>query len=144
MIGAESAHRFGLVNPTGFSSLAEDTAIFAKYYSNTAIDFDGGTIQGLGGFEKIMETALFPTSIEGFFGNKSALLCAARLPIDPGEIVEGIVIPGTIETVQDPDTGLAFSYRYWYDFNFGTLNMVLTFMYGVAIGVAGQGVIVET
>jgi hypothetical protein len=136
-------NRYGLVNPGVFAALAEDQTIFAKLYSDIEPDFQDGVIYGLGGFGKIVEVATLPTAnkLLGYFGGKEGLILAGRVPADPALMAPGVPIPGLIDNVTDPDTGLTIQYRYAYDMFKGRLQMTLTLMYGVAVGVPGHAVL---
>ena len=100
-----------------------------------------GTIQNALGFEQIGEWVNLPTAnnLTGFFANKNALVIASRVPKDPALVIPDLQIPGTIKIVTDPETGMTMMYRYWYDMKLGKLSMTLTWMYGVTLGIAGQG-----
>jgi hypothetical protein len=67
---------------------------------------------------------------------------AARVPSDPAAFVADIPINAIIKNVEDPDTGLTLQYRYHYDVQQGRLDMVLTWIFGVAVGVAGHAALV--
>jgi hypothetical protein len=67
---------------------------------------------------------------------------AARVPSDPAAFVADIPINAIIKNVRDPDTGLTIQYRYHYDVQQGRLDMVLTWIFGVAVGVAGHAALV--
>jgi P22 coat protein - gene protein 5 len=140
--GATEENRFGVINTPTMEFLGADQTIVSRFFYNTEPDFKGGHIEGLAGFDDIFEyTELNPANnLLGFFGAKEALVFAARVPADPTELIPGgLPLPGKIENVLDPDSGLSLQMRYWYDFEAGALNMVLTWMYGVALGVAGHG-----
>jgi|SRR6516162_284218 hypothetical protein len=134
-----SINRFGVVNPTVFAALAQDTGVISQFnFGSAKPDLSGGTIDGLAGFTQIIEYAELNTanSLAGFFGAKEALVMAARVPEVPD-----ISLPGTVENVADPDSGLTIQYREYYDMMGGQLNVSLTWMYGVAKGVTGHGAI---
>ena len=132
-----TVNRFGIVNPTVFAALGQDASVISKFNFGTSDpDLQAGTIDDFGGFSQISEYAELNTanSLAGFFGGKEALVMAARVPEVPD-----IDVPGTIENVSDPDSGLTLQYREYYDMMGGMLNLTLTWMYGVAKGVAGHG-----
>jgi len=66
---------------------------------------------------------------------------AARVPSDPAAFVADIPINAVIKNVSDPETGLTVQYRYHYDVKMGRLDMILTWIFGVALGVSGHGVL---
>jgi hypothetical protein len=134
-------NRFGICNPTVFSALSEDLGVISRFnFGSVDPNFNQGSIEGLAGFDAIDEYAELNTanSLLGFFGAKESMIFAARVPQDPTTVID-IPLPGRIEYVTDPDSGLSLMYQYWYDFNGGQLNMVLSWMYGVAIGVPEHG-----
>jgi hypothetical protein len=145
--GATTA-RYGIVSADVFAALAGDQTIFSKLYDGKNVDFDAGTIEGLGGFSKIVEFSGLPGGstpfVKGYFGGKQGLLIAARVPADPGMFVSGVPVPATIGVETDPETGLSVQYRYMYDPWKGVLQMTLTVMYGVAIGVVGHAILQTT
>jgi hypothetical protein len=132
-------NRFGVVNPIVFAALGQDASVISKFNFGTSDpDLQAGTIDDFGGFSQISEYAELNTanSLAGFFGGKEALVMAARVPEIPD-----ISIPGNIENVADPDSGLTLQYREYYDMMAGQFNVTLTWMYGVAKGVAAHGAI---
>jgi hypothetical protein len=140
--GADT-NRFGITNPTVFSALSEDLGVISRFnFGSVDPDFQQGSIQGLAGFEAIDEYAELnaANALLGFFGAKESLIFAARVPQDPTTVID-VPLPGRIEYVTDPDSGLTLMYQYWYDFGGGQLNMVLSWMYGVALGVTGHGAV---
>lgn len=139
--GASEDNRFGVIESATMQSLGADPTIVSRFYYNQEPDFKGGHIEGLAGFDDIFEYTELNSAnnLLGFFGAKQALVFASRVPADPTELVPGgLPLPGKIENVVDPDSGMGLQMRYWYDFREGSLNMVLTWMYGVALGVAGH------
>jgi hypothetical protein len=136
--------RFGLLDSAGMEYLLQDPTIISKFYLNVdeqSVNQDVGELTGIGGFEKIYEfadvTADAPNTL-GFFGTKDALVLAARVPSDPAQFVADIPINAVIKNVSDPDTGLTVQYRYHYDVQKGRLDMILAWMFGVAVGVPGH------
>lgn len=143
-----TAKRFGIVNADIFAALAADQTIYSKLYDDKEVDFEDGVIEGLAGFNRIVEFSGLPSGltpfVAGYFGGKEGLLIAARVPADPGIFVSGVPVPALIGNVSDPETGLTVQYRYMYDPFKGLLQMTLTIMYGVAVGVAGHAIIQTT
>jgi hypothetical protein len=134
-----SINRFGVVNPAVFAALGQDTSVISKFnFGGADPDLNAGSISDFGGFSRIEEYAEMNTanSLLGFFGAKESLVMAARVP----EVLD-VALPGIIENVADPDSGLTLQYREYYDMLGGQLNVTLTWMYGVALGVAGHGAI---
>jgi hypothetical protein len=140
--------RFGIVDSTGMQYLLQDPTIVSRFYVNVsdqAIDQEAGILTGIGGFEKIYEYPDLTTDAAntlGFFGNKNALVMAARVPSDPASFVANIPINAIIKNVSDEETGLTLQYRYHYDVQKGRLDLILTWIFGVALGVAGHGALI--
>jgi hypothetical protein len=139
--------RFGVINPDAFENLADDSRILNQNFRNDMPDFEGGIISNVNGFQNIYEWADLPTTgaMSGFFTNPAGLVIATRVPKDPGTLIgDGLPIPGKILIVKDTDTNLGLMVRYSYNMDTGKLSMVLTWMYGFAVGVAGQGTLLKT
>jgi hypothetical protein len=139
--------RHGILDSAGMESLLQDQTIISKFFLNVdeaSVNQEIGILTGIGGFEKIFEYADMTTDAPntlGFFGTKDALVMAARVPSDPAAFVADIPINAVIKNVSDPDTGLTIQYRYHYDVKMGRLDMILTWIFGVAIGVPGHAVL---
>jgi hypothetical protein len=137
-----AAPRIGIINADAMVALGDDLqgSINSLNY-NQEPDFDEGVFYNLVGFEKIVEYPDLPSAIIGWFGSKAGLVFASRVPADPGIFITDIPVPAEIKNVTDPDTGLTIQYRYMYDPFKGKLQMTLTLMYGVAVGVPGHVVL---
>jgi len=140
--------RYGILDSAGMQYLLQDPTIISRFYINiedSAVDQEAGILTGIGGFEKIYEFADLTTDAPntlGFFGNKNALVLAARVPSDPASFVADIPINAIIKNVTDDETGLTVQYRYHYDVKMGRLDMILTWIFGVAVGVPGHAALV--
>ena len=143
-----SVPRYGILDSTGMEYLLQDPTIISRFYINiedAAVDQEAGILTGIGGFEKIYEYADLTTDAPntlGFFGNKNALILAARVPSDPASFVADIPINAIIKNVTDEETGLTVQYRYHYDVKLGRLDMILTWIFGVAVGVPGHAALI--
>jgi len=143
-----SVPRFGILDSAGMQYLLQDPTIISRFYVNiedAAVDQEAGVLTGIGGFEKIYEFADLTTDAAntlGIFGNKNALVLAARVPSDPASFVADIPINAIIKNVTDEETGLTIQYRYHYDVKFGRLDMILTWIFGVAVGVPGHAALI--
>lgn len=140
--------RFGILDSAGMEYLLQDPTIVSRFYVNvedSAVDQEAGILTGIGGFEKIYEypdlTTDAPNTL-GFFGNKNALVMAARVPSDPAAFVADIPVNAIIKNVSDEETGLTIQYRYHYDVKMGKLNLILTWIFGVAVGVPGHAALI--
>src|SRR5246127_3290119 len=140
--------RYGILDSAGMQFLLQDPTIISRFYINiqdAAVDQEAGILSGIGGFEKIYEYADLTTDAPntlGIFGNKNALILAARVPSDPASFVADVPINAIIKNVTDEETGLTVQYRYHYDVKLGRLDMILTWIFGVAIGVPGHAALI--
>jgi hypothetical protein len=140
--------RFGIIDSTAMEYLLQDPTIISRFYvqvDDDSIDMEEGHLRGIGGFEDIWEYPQFTTDAPngiGYFGNKHGLVLAARVPSDPAVFIADIPINAIIKNVRDPETGLTLQYRYHYDVKAGRLDMILTWIFGVAVGVAGHAALV--
>lgn len=136
-----------LMNVAAFGYLSADTKIISRDYNDIGNnDYRAGELKNIQGFDSVYEVPNLPSTgnMQSFALHKSALVMAARLPKDPGAIGGNVMIPGTIETLQDEDTGLALQVRTWYDMQKGKINQTYTLMYGVAAGVIKHLTIAKT
>lgn len=145
--GAPDFGRNVLMNVAAFGYLTADAEIISSDYNNLSnIDYQSGVLKNLQGFQNVFEVPNLPSTgnMSAFALHKSAVLIAARLPKDPGVAGVNVMVPGSIEVIQDPDSGLALQVRTWYDMQKGRLNQTFTLMYGVAAGVVAHATIVKT
>lgn len=139
---------FGVLNSDAWQYLTSDQTIintFMLSVNEKNVNFEDGHIQGISGFRDLYEYSdlnITNTTVNGFFASKNALVMAARVPSDPAAFVADIPVNAIIKNVQDEDTGITLQYRYHYDVQRGRLDMVLTWIFGVALGVAGHGTLV--
>lgn len=135
--------RFAIVNGDVAEKLDQDSRIISSDYGRPGgTEEDNGWLhlQGVAGFRSVWEYPDLPTdeNLTGFAGTKDGLVVATRVPKDPALVVSNLNLPGTIEVVTDPDTGMSMMVRYHYDMTLGKLQMTMTWMYGVGVGVAGN------
>jgi hypothetical protein len=139
---------FGILNSDAWQYLTSDQTMintFMLNVNNANVNFEDGHIQGISGFRDVYEYSdlnITNTTVNGFFASKNALIMAARVPSDPAAFVADIPVNAIIKNVQDEDTGITLQYRYHYDVQRGRLNMILTWIFGVALGVTGHGTLV--
>jgi hypothetical protein len=139
---------FGVLNSDAWQYLTSDQTMintFMLNVNNANVNFEDGHIQGISGFKDVYEYSdlnIVNTTVNGFFASKNALIMAARVPSDPAAFVADIPVNAIIKNVMDEDTGITLQYRYHYDVQRGRLNMILTWIFGVALGVAGHGTLV--
>lgn len=136
---------FAIFGGTAFANMSKDAEVASRDYVDQFPDYEGGTLSKVGGIRNTFEDVDLPTAnnLVGFAGSSSSLVVAARVPKDPAvtmrELGIPMDVPGVIENVTHEATGLQIMHRYWYDMGTGKLNMTLTWMYGVAKGVANNG-----
>jgi hypothetical protein len=139
---------FGVLNADAWQFLTSDQNMintFMLAINPGNVNFEDGHIQAVSGFRDLYEYPdlnITNTTVNGFFASKNALVLAARVPSDPAAFVADIPINAIIKNVQDEDTGITLQYRYHYDVQRGRLNMILTWIFGVALGVTGHGCLV--
>jgi hypothetical protein len=123
--------RYAVLAPSYYGRLLNDSTIVA----NAQISGEQARTAGIGsvaGFNINMYSAVPSNSITlgGFFAQREALLIAARVP----EVPTGVPIPGTIDTVTEPRTGLSVQVRENYDVVKGMLQRTYALIYGVKAG----------
>jgi hypothetical protein len=139
---------FGILNSDAWQYLTSDQTMintFMLNVNNANVNFEDGHIQGISGFRDVYEYPdlnIINTTVNGFFASKNALVMAARVPSDPAAFVADIPVNAIIKNVQDEDTGITLQYRYHYDVQRGRLDMILTWIFGVALGVTGHGTLI--
>ena len=138
----------GILNSDAWQYLTSDQTMLNTFFlkiNEGNVNFEDGHIQGVSGFRDLYEYSdlnITNTTVNGFFASKNALVMAARVPSDPAAFVADIPVNAIIKNVQDEDTGITLQYRYHYDVQRGRLDMILTWIFGVALGVAGHGTLV--
>jgi len=146
--GAPDSGRNVLMNVSAFGYLtsAANVNTFDYRESGASTDYRSGVMRNVQGFDAVYEVPNLPSTgnMQSFACHKSALLIATRLPKDPGVAGVNVPVPGTIEVIQDENTGFALQVRTWYDMQKGRLNQTFTLMYGVAAGVVAHATIAKT
>lgn len=127
--------RFGLMNPTYYGKLVEDSLDASKV--GTSDPLVNHEILRAAGFDIYESTECDANGINlaAFFGHPSALLLAAALPEPERELAVGL----EIEDFVIPDLGLPVQMRRWYDNNTGNACMTMTVLYGVQVGLQAAG-----
>lgn len=126
-----TAGRFACFNASAYGNLLKDTVLVANPGSPSNAIRSGqlGPVHGI----NVIEYPSLPNNSEnlyGFAGTPEGLVIATRLPKAP----DHADIPGNIEDVVEPNTGLAIQVRSWYDMQKGKEFRTFTCMYGVAKG----------
>ncbi len=139
--GANPQGRFGLVNSDVFRSLQGDSRIASGDFYGKLQTSSYGTLEGLVGFENIIEVPNLPTTgtLTGFFGDQSSIVMATRLPTDMDAVASRLGVPSIAktETVTDPDSGLSFLGITYQDPHTFDLYTTVTLLYGFTAGAQG-------
>lgn len=123
--------RYAVLSPTAFSELMKDTSIVSQDYRAETPSVSGRINLAVQGFSVQTYSALATSEFtQGFCGWRDALLFAARVP----ELPQVGTLPGAIYNVTEPNTNLTAQVRQWYDMILGKERLVITIMYGVAVG----------
>jgi hypothetical protein len=137
-------NKVSILDAAAWAQLAQDPVVINTLnvgVSDASLSFQDGVMQGVGGFDKIVEyadLAATDATLTGFFGTKNALIMCGRVPTDPTSLVP-VPINGIIKNVTDPSTGLTIQYRYHYQVDKGRLDMTLAWIFGTAMGVSLHG-----
>lgn len=142
--------RFGLVNSDFAAALQSDQRVASALFYG---QLNGGSgyrkWTNLAGFENIWEYPDFPAngqSLSGFFGDRRAVVVAARLPnVGQADIV-GLGIPqvARFDTITDSETGLTLLGISWQEQGTFDTYLTVTFLFGVSAGAQGGGADVKT
>jgi len=131
--------RYALFNADAFANIGEDSRIVnaENFARNDQANRALGHLSQIRGFADVHEYPDLPetSNLSGFGATRDALVLSARLPRDPAELIPNLPIPGRVDVVQDPQTGIAMQRRWWYDMQKGKLYMSFVWMYGVSVGV---------
>ncbi len=124
------AGRFFLTNSDGYEYLSQDSRLVANPGSPSGTVRSGelGNVHGVA----TIEYPQLPANAEALWaigGTPEALIIATRVPAIPTTPV-----PGSIENVTEPNTGLSLQMRSWYDMQKGQEFRSFVLMYGVAVG----------
>ena len=119
-----------VIKPAYYAALAKDNAIQASYAFGNPGAIQDNNIPRVHGFD-VLEYSDIPANsenLEGFVCGKEALIIAGRQPALPENWA------GSVESVQDPDTGITLQLRNWYEGKDGAQYITATLIYGVAAG----------
>jgi hypothetical protein len=151
-LGNAPMGRFGIVNSDLYNALEADARIASgDYHGQMRGDNAYGELRNVSGFSRIFEypdlTTAAGEQLNGFFGTRTAVALASRVPSDPSALAASIGIPAIakFETVSDPGSGLTLFGIQW--MKSGTFDIYLTvaILYGGAAGKRGgaNGVICD-
>jgi hypothetical protein len=122
--------RFMILNSDYYATLCEDSSLVANPGSPSDT-VKSGKINRVHGFtiDEYAQLADNSEDLGGFCGVPEGLLLATRLPQIPET-----EIPGSIEIITEPNSGLSIQMRSFYDMRAGLEVRTYTLMYGVAVG----------
>ena len=126
--------RFCILSPTYITALCKDGSIKSQSNYGASSAIQDRVIPRVAGMS-VYEYTDIPSNSEnlvGLAGAPQGLLIATRLPSVPANA------PGMVETVVDPETGLAIQVRSWYSLDDRCHYLESGIIYGVAVGVAGN------
>lgn len=147
--GVSPVGRFGIVNSDVYAGFEGDNKIASGDFHGQQRGSNAyGTLENVAGFERIFEYPSMPTNnhaagdytrdenLTGFFGDRTALTIAARIPADVERLANSIGIQSisTVETVTDPDTGLTLMGITFQKPGTFDVFTTLTWNYGLAAG----------
>ena len=139
--GVSPLNRFGIVNSNIFAELSADVTIVGNQYNVGATTITTGKLTNIHGVD-VMEWPALPAGgnyLSAIFGTNQMLAVASGVPKDPALVNPGVPIPGKIDVVTDPDTGMSLMVREFYDMAKGFHQVTLTWMYGAAVGLGLTG-----
>lgn len=141
--GASPVGRYGIVNSAVFGALEADARIASgDYHGQQRGGSAYGVLSNVGGFEAIYEYPDMPANgedLSGFFGDKSALVIASRVPTDMDAVAQALGVPSIAKTevVSDADTGLSFMNITYQDPHTFDMYTTTTVIYGAYAGAEG-------
>jgi phage I-like protein len=126
--------RTAWVNSDVAESMREDEVVMANFDRNNTSGYAHWT--NIEGFTDIWEYPSLPDNainLTGFFNHANALLIAARVILNPEQII-GAGYPGRLQTVTDPVTGLSVVSNQWVEQQSLAVNDRLIALFGCARG----------
>lgn len=121
--------RFAVLSPGNYASLLNDSNIVANAQRSGDVVASGqiGTVAGINVFGY---NSLAAGISKGFVAQREALVVASRLPALP----EGVTLPGSIDVVTEPKSGLSLQVAEHYNFRLGSHERSYRILYGVGRG----------
>lgn len=141
--GASATGRFGIVNSNVFNALDADARIASGDYHGQQKGASAyGQLSNVAGFENVFEYPDMPANSEtltGYFGDKTGIVMASRIPNDVEALANRIGIPAIskVDVVSDADTGLSMMGITYQDAGTFDVYTTLTWIYGVVAGAQG-------
>jgi len=142
-VGAAPIGRYGIVSSGVYSALEADARISSGHYHGQMTGGNAyGVLRGISGFEEIYEYPSMPSNSEnltGFFGDRSGIVMASRLPNDVEKLASSLGIPriAKVEVFTDSGTGLSLMGITWQKAGVFDVYTTLVWIYGMAAGKQG-------
>ncbi len=139
LLNVLDVNRFMVLQPSFYQGLNLDSTVVSNQINPASNAVETGRVSKLSNFAVSKYSAL-PENGEklvGIAGIKDALVLTTRLPSMPSD---GAIVPGVIQVVTEPNTGLSLQLRSWYDMAKGKEFRTMTWMYGMAAGLSGTAV----
>ena len=137
--GVPNLGRFLCVNSDFAEGLGLDNLIVANPSGANSTVINTGVLPPIHGFSP-SEYASLPDNGEklgGIAGNREGIVMVARVPEIPAP--NGLIIPGNIVNVTEPNSGLTVQLRQYYDMRLAKFVESLTCMYGFGVGLSETG-----
>lgn len=121
--------RFAVLSPGNYASLLNDANIVANAQRSGDVVASGqiGTVAGISVYGY---NGLAAGVSKGFVAQREALVVATRLPAIP----DGVSLPGNVEVVTEPKSGLSLQVAEHYNFRLGSHERSYRILYGVGRG----------
>ena len=121
--------RFAVLSPGNYASLLNDANIVANAQRSGDVVASGqiGTVAGITVYGY---NGLASGISKGFVAQREAMVVASRLPALP----DGVTLPGSIDVVTEPKSGLSLQVAEHYNFRLGSHERSYRILYGVGRG----------
>jgi hypothetical protein len=121
--------RFAVLSPGNYASLLNDANIVANAQRSGDVVASGqiGTVAGITVYGY---NGLAAGVSKGFVAQREAMVVATRLPAIP----DGVTLPGSVDVVTEPKSGLSLQVAEHYNFRLGSHERSYRILYGVGRG----------
>jgi hypothetical protein len=121
--------RFAVLSPGNYASLLNDANIVANAQRSGDVVASGqiGTVAGISVYGY---NGLAAGVSKGFVAQREAMVVATRLPAIP----DGVTLPGSVDVVTEPKSGLSLQVAEHYNFRLGSHERSYRILYGVGRG----------
>lgn len=142
--GVPQTNRFALINSDYQEVLENDPTLLSLAVYQKPEVITEGMLPPIKKFQPLEAPNLPATgNLAAFFGHKSSLLVAARVPNDYTAVLPG-ASHGSVQIISDPDTGMSVMLVQYVDHQKARAEWRIALMYGVAKGNAKGGQIVKS